>query len=77
MNRTPTTDLKQLQTIVHGDSCCHPQYDEKELEQRAQEEGWVLDPKVPIPGFKNKARIIMKAKALLVPTPYRAPTTID
>ena len=46
------TDLKQLQTIVDGDSTKGNMM-KKELEQRAEEEGWVLDPQGPNPGSQE------------------------
>ena len=48
----PMTDLKQLQGIVDGDSTKGNMM-KKELEKRAKDEGWVLDPQGPNPGSQE------------------------
>ena len=46
------TDLKQLQGIVDGDSTKGNMM-KKELEKRAKDEGWVLDPQGANPGSQE------------------------
>jgi hypothetical protein len=48
----PMTDLKQLQGIVDGDSTKGNMM-KKELEKRAKDEGWVLDPQGANPGSQE------------------------
>ncbi len=48
----PMTDLKTLQGIVDGDST-KGNVMKKELEKRAKDEGWILDPQGPNPGSQE------------------------
>ena len=48
----PMTDLKQLQSIVDGDSTKGNMM-KKELEKRAKEEGWILNPQGANPGSQE------------------------
>ena len=52
----PMTDLKQLQSIVDGDSTKGNTM-KRELEKRAKEEGWILNPQGANPGSQEYKEI--------------------